>query len=111
LAEPYTVKAIETIASAPGVLVREFTLAPGEEAPWHRHSEVSDRTYGLEGEVIVERRSPDERRVLTPGDACDVAPGVLHRVVNETAAQARYLLVQRGGAYDFKTEPAAPGEA
>jgi mannose-6-phosphate isomerase-like protein (cupin superfamily) len=31
--------------------VREYTLDPGEAISWHRHTQVSDYYYGLEGMV------------------------------------------------------------
>ena len=42
--QPYKVRAIHVVAKGADVLVREYTLDPGEAIPWHRHSEVSDET-------------------------------------------------------------------
>jgi quercetin dioxygenase-like cupin family protein len=99
----YEVRAIDVVASAPGVLVREFTFAPGEATPWHRHSQVSDRCYGLAGEIVLERRA-GAPQPIGPGDRCDVAPGEIHRLINRGEAEARLLLVQSGGRYDFIEE-------
>ncbi|HEX5380302.1 MAG TPA: cupin domain-containing protein [Phenylobacterium sp.] len=99
----YEIKAVETIAGGPGVLVREFTFAPGEATPWHRHSQMTDRCYGLSGRVTLERRDAPPVE-LQPGLAAETPTGVLHRLVNHGAADGRVLLVQTGGRYDFLAE-------
>jgi hypothetical protein len=57
--------------------------------------------FCLDGPVAVEYRNPDQRIELINGQYCDVAVKRLHRVVNLTTRQARYLLVQGVGRYDF----------
>lgn len=99
----YEIKEIRIVASAPGVLVREFVFAPGEATPWHSHTQVADRCYGLAGAVAVERRGEPPVE-LGPGGTCETAAGVVHRIANLTGAEARVLLVQFGGAYDFISE-------
>lgn len=96
----YEIKAVETIAGAPGVLVREFTFAPGEATPWHRHSQMTDRCYGLAGVVTLERRDGPSV-ALTPGLVAEVQAGAVHRLVNHGSEDGRILLVQTGGRYDF----------
>ena len=96
----YQIKAVTPVAGGPGVLVREFTFAPGEATPWHRHSEMTDRGYGLAGCVTLELRDGPAHD-LRPGDACEVPPGQVHRLVNHGAEDAKVLLVQSGGLYDF----------
>jgi quercetin dioxygenase-like cupin family protein len=103
MAPTYQIKAIRQIASGPGVLVREFTFAAGEATPWHRHSAMVDRCYGLAGEVTVEREDAPAT-TLAPGEVCETPTGVRHRLANATAAEARALLVQFGGRYDFLTD-------
>ena len=53
----YKVRHIHVVAKGADVLVREYTLDPGEAIPWHRHSEVSDNYYGLERTVLIETPS------------------------------------------------------
>ena len=48
-AQGCTVKAIEPVAIGSDVQARVFTLAPGEEIPWHFHSAVTDWYFVLEG--------------------------------------------------------------
>ena len=40
--QPYRVRDIHVVAKGADVLVREYTLDPGEAIPWHRHTQVSD---------------------------------------------------------------------
>ncbi len=96
----YEIKDTRVVASAPGVFVRELTFAPGESTPWHRHSEVSDRCYGLTGALTAERENAAPM-VLRPGESCEIAQGTRHRLVNASGGDARVLIVQSGGRYDF----------
>jgi quercetin dioxygenase-like cupin family protein len=96
----YEIRAIQVIASAPTVLVRELTFGPGEATPWHRHTHADDHCYGLDGEVRLERKDAPPV-TLGPGAARHTPAGLLHRIVNAGPAPARVLLVQSGGAYDF----------
>ena len=97
---PYAIKAVIPVAGGPGVLVREFTFAPGEATPWHRHTEMTDRAYGLAGLVTLEVRN-GASVALAPGDMAQVPAGEIHRLVNRGAEDGRVLLVQSGGRYDF----------
>ena len=99
---PYQIKAVTPVAGGPGLLVREFTFAPGEATPWHSHTEMTDRCYGLSGAVTLEVR--DGRAfALGPGQMAEVPVGAVHRLVNHAAEDGRILLVQSGGRYDFVT--------
>jgi quercetin dioxygenase-like cupin family protein len=89
------------IAQTPGLRVVEYVLQPGEMLPWHRHSEVTDRFFCLEGVIGVEFRTPARNLLLNPGESCSVAPGIVHRSGNAAAGVSRYLLVQGVGRYDF----------
>ncbi|MGD9868535.1 MAG: cupin domain-containing protein [Hyphomicrobiales bacterium] len=105
----YAVAAISEIARSGDLWVREFTVARDEEVPWHRHSEVQDRCYGLEGIVRVqaEDRSGAWELELQPGQSCVLPAGTRHRLTCARGDQARYLLVQVG-KYDFvKVAPPA----
>lgn len=104
-AAPYTVQSIRTIVAGSEVQVREFTVAPDEEIPWHYHTRVTDWCYCLEGIVRAETRRADAGAVsvqeLAPGESCRIDAGTVHRLTNGGAAACRYLLVQGGGSYDF----------
>ena len=99
--QPYKVRAIHVVAKGSDVLVREYTLDPGEVIPWHRHTEVSDYYYGLEGVVVVETRDPAARHELAAGKVATVTPPTVHQVSNPGRQPCRLLLVQGVGQHDF----------
>ena len=99
--QPYHVRDIHVVAKGSDVLVREYTLDPGEAIPWHRHTSVSDYYYGLEGTVLIETRDPAARHELRVGQKTQVAPPTVHHVSNPGRSPCRFLLVQGVGSYDF----------
>lgn len=99
--QPYKVRNIHVVAKSADVLVREYTLDPGETIPWHRHSAVSDYYYGLEGCVVIETREPAARHEVPAGGSATVTPPTVHQVSNRSSAPCRFLLVQGVGKYDF----------
>jgi quercetin dioxygenase-like cupin family protein len=99
--QPYKVRDIRVVAKGADVLVREYTLGPGEVIPWHRHTEVSDYYYGLEGFVVVETRDPGARHEVGVGKSTTVSPPTVHQVSNPGTQPCRFLLIQGVGKYDF----------
>lgn len=99
--EPYRVRSIRVVAKGVDVQVREYTLDPGEVIPWHRHSEVSDYYYGLEGVVVIETRDPQTRHEVGTGQVATVMPPTVHHVSNSGPKTCRFLLIQGVGKYDF----------
>ena len=99
--QPYKVRRIHVVAKGTDVLVREYTLDPGEAIPWHRHSEVCDYYYGLEGVVMIETRDPGARYEVGVGQSATVTPPTIHHVSNPGTRTCRFLLVQGVGKYDF----------
>ena len=97
----YIVKSIEPVAIGSDVQARIFTLAPGEEIPWHFHSSVSDSYFVLGGTLSIETRAPRDSRLLVVGERFTIAPKTAHLISNRTAADTRFLLIQGVGAYDF----------
>ncbi len=102
--QPYKVRDIHLVAKGADVLVREYTLDPGEAIPWHHHSEVVDTYYGLQGIVLVETRDPPARHELRIGQSANVLPPSPHHVSNPGRSPCRFLLVQGVGQYDFVRE-------
>jgi quercetin dioxygenase-like cupin family protein len=100
-AQPYKVREISVIAKGADVLVRRYTLDAGEAIPWHRHSEVSDHYFGLEGVAVVETRDPPARHQLGAGEEVKLLPPTPHHVFNPGPGPCRFLLVQGVGKYDF----------
>lgn len=90
----------QIIVQTADVRVAEFTLRPSEGQPWHRHSEVTDHFYCLEGLIEIEVRDA-QRQILRPGEKFSVTPGSVHRARNAHDGNSRYLLIQGVGKYDF----------
>jgi len=104
--QPYQVQKVSVVVAGADVQVREFTVACGEEVPWHYHSVVTDWCYCLEGKVKAEIAEPGgaariKTLTLAPGQSCRIEPGLMHRLTNGGDSLCRYLLVQGGGKYDF----------
>jgi quercetin dioxygenase-like cupin family protein len=97
----YSVKSVEPVAIGNDVQARVFTLAPGEEIPWHFHSAVTDWYFVLEGALSIETRAPADSRLLTVGERYHIPPKTAHLIANRSDADARFLLVQGVGVYDF----------
>lgn len=102
--QPYKVRNIHVVAKSDDMLVREYTLDPGDTIPWHRHSQVADYYYGLEGTVVIETRNPAARHELGTGQSASVTPGTVHQVSNSAKSPCRFLLIQGVGKYDFVRE-------
>lgn len=107
-ARGYTVKAIEPVAVGSDVQARIFTLAPGETIPWHFHNAVSDWYLVLEGVLSVETRAPRDARLVTVGGSYRIPAKTAHQIANRSESDARFLLVQGVGAYDFVKVGGAP---
>ena len=99
--QPYKVRHIHVVAKGDDVLVREYTLDPGEAIPWHHHTEVSDYYYGLEGVVTIETRKPAARHEVSAGKSATVSPPTEHHVSNQCGKPCRLWLIPGVGEYDF----------
>jgi quercetin dioxygenase-like cupin family protein len=97
----YVVKAIEPVAIGSDVQARVFTLAPGEEIPWHFHSATADWFFVIEGVLSIETRAPADLQTLGIGARYHVPPNTAHLVSNRSDADTRFVLVQGVGAQDF----------
>lgn len=101
-ARPYTVEERRTIAETDDLVVKVFTLAEGQEIPWHYHSQVTDTFFCLEGTLVVETRAPRARHRLALGESCAVPAKTAHRVTGEDGRRSRFLIVQGVGPYDYQ---------
>ena len=109
---PYQVQRVDLVVAGPGFQVREFTVAPGEEVPWHYHTAVTDWCYCLEGVVAAQTRDGADPAAVTtarlaPGQSCRIPAGTVHRLTSGGESLCRYLLVQAGSPYDFNAVPDA----
>jgi mannose-6-phosphate isomerase-like protein (cupin superfamily) len=86
----------------PDFRVTELELASGEAVGWHRHTEVDDTFYVVEGRVRISMRDPDETVLLDRGKSWGaVRHGRPHNVSNAGTSPAVVLLLQGFGSYDF----------
>lgn len=97
----YRVKNVEPVMTGSDVRARLFTLAPGDTIPWHYHRESSDHYFLLEGELTIMTREPDAVRTVGTGGHDRIEPGTAHQIVNRSAADCRFLLLQGVGASDW----------
>jgi quercetin dioxygenase-like cupin family protein len=76
-------------------------LDHGVATDWHFHTQVADFFVGLTGVVEVQKRDPEKKMQLLPGQYLQLDPKQVHRVTNIGEGKAEYLLVQGIGTYDF----------
>ncbi|HEX4326419.1 MAG TPA: cupin domain-containing protein [Burkholderiales bacterium] len=102
----YTVSSRKWLAEGSDVHVKEFTLAEGEEVPWHSHTQVFDIFYCIEGRLTIERvdvfsGARHDTLELAVGDSAKVEVGTAHRPFNPGPGRCRFVLIQGVGSYDF----------
>lgn len=98
------VRDIKRIYQLDGIQVSHIALDPGEEIPWHHHSEVSDTFFAARGPVTIETRNPTRSLQLETGQTFQAVVGQPHRVSNQTGSTIEFLLIQGVGRYDFIAE-------
>jgi mannose-6-phosphate isomerase-like protein (cupin superfamily) len=102
----YTVSSRKWVAKGTDVFVKEFTLGKDEEVPWHKHTNVFDIFYCIEGQLIIEHlgknggTKPDVI-TLNVGDSAKIDVGFPHRPFNAGPGVCRFLIIQGVGEYDF----------
>jgi quercetin dioxygenase-like cupin family protein len=99
----YTVKGVETVLETADVKARIFTLAPGDEIPWHHHSETTDHYFVLSGKLNIDTRTPEDHRTLAVGERYQIAAANPHMVSNRGPTDCQFLLLQGAGKYDWKS--------
>lgn len=72
-------------------LVDEAVLAPGDKAPPHRHANLTEVFYVLEGEIRL--RVGDQVRTVTAGTFAFSPVGTVHGFGNVGTTPARMLIV------------------
>lgn len=98
---PYVIDSAEVLAETPDLRMTVFTVGVGQEIPWHWHSNVADRFFGMEGVTVVEIRAPATRLELAPGQTGVVPPKRAHRITGKDGARCKFALLQGIGTYDF----------
>lgn len=102
----YLVSSRKIVAVGTDVHVKEFVLAAGEEIPWHRHTQMFDVFYCLDGRLEIDLVEPEQGRrmptlALNPSESAKVDAGTPHRPHNRGPGPCRFLLVQGIGTYDY----------
>lgn len=79
------------IVEADGLQVCRATFAPGKGHSFHKHPELEEIIYVLEGEIEqwVER----EKRLLKPGEIAHIPAGIVHATFNSSAKDAVILAI------------------
>ena len=97
----YEVADYEILAETPELRMVVLTLAPGQEVPWHWHSNVVDRFFCMQGPMVVETRAPREVVELNAGETCAVPAKQAHRVTGKDGGPCKFGVLQGIGVYDF----------
>ena len=100
----YKIEGREVVAKVKNLRASILTVGPGQCVPWHHHSEVTDTVFCIEGPMQVETRTPDETRILAPGDMTAIAQGQPHRVSGVGGDRCKFLIIQGVGDYDYVPE-------
>ena len=100
----YKIEGREIIAKVNNLRASILTLGSGQSVPWHHHNKVTDTVFCIEGPMQVETQSPDEKRILAPGDITAIAPGQPHRVSGVGGDRCKFLIIQGVGDYDYVPE-------
>jgi mannose-6-phosphate isomerase-like protein (cupin superfamily) len=96
----------ETVFERPDMQVKYAVLRPGEEVPWHLHSNVRDTFYVISGRMVLRVADPEETMELSPGDIYTVRVGRPHWVGNAGDTDMEWILLQGMGVVDLKPLPA-----
>ncbi len=79
------------LADQPGLSVIEERMPPGASEVRHHHEKARQYCRIREGEAVLELAG--ERHLLRKDEGLEIPPGVSHRIVNESAADVRFLVI------------------
>ena len=89
-------------AERPGFRITELRMTPTQQVPWHRHSNIEDTFYVLDGRLRISLREPDDQVDLEPGQSFGpVSAGRPHLVTNRGDTPVTFFVLQGVGAYDY----------
>ena len=97
----YETKERFTVAEAPGLRVRQLSLAAGQCVPWHYHNNITDRFICMKGPMWVKTRDPETMTVLEPGETVAIPPGQPHYASGVDNSACQFLVIQGVGTYDY----------
>jgi mannose-6-phosphate isomerase-like protein (cupin superfamily) len=97
---------VQRYAERPGFRITELRMSPTQQVAWHRHTNVQDTFFVIEGRVRVTLREPDDQIDLAQGESWGpVGAGRPHRVTNPGDDEATFLVLQGIGEFDFVNLP------
>jgi quercetin dioxygenase-like cupin family protein len=97
----YKAEARFTLAEAPGLRVRQLSLAAGQCVPWHYHSKITDTFFCMKGPMCVKTRDPDAEFILEAGETIAIPPGRPHYAAGYEHQACQFMIVQGVGTYDY----------
>ncbi|MGI9336044.1 MAG: cupin domain-containing protein [Gammaproteobacteria bacterium] len=97
----YELESRELVAQSDGLRVQVLTLGPGHCVPWHKHTNITDSFFCLDGPMVIETRGPDTSVELEAGDRASVPAGQPHFVSPKEGGRCKFAIVQGVGEYDF----------
>jgi quercetin dioxygenase-like cupin family protein len=95
------VERLKHYAARPTFRISEITIKSKQKIPWHRHSNIQDTFYVVEGHVRIFLRDPKEEVNLAPGETYSVKAKRPHLVTNGGQSSATFVILQGIGEYDF----------
>ncbi|MBK1883418.1 cupin domain-containing protein [Luteolibacter pohnpeiensis] len=79
------------VADAKGLQICRAVLPPGEGHNFHRHPELEEVIYVLQGKV--EQWVEQEKQVLNPGEVAHIPADVVHATFNDSDEDAVILAI------------------
>ena len=98
----YKVEKREIVAQVSNLRMLILTLAPGQEVPWHFHSEVTDTFFCMDGPMVIHTKEPAEQTQLIAGQSHAIPAGKAHRVTGLEGGRCKFAILQGIGKYDFR---------
>ena len=84
----------QVLADEPSHKVKRIVVYPGKRLSLQRHRRRAEHWYVIEGEALV---TLDGKQIhLKKGEAIDIPPGTIHRVLNPGTANLAFIEVQTG---------------
>lgn len=84
----------ETVSEVAGNKVKRIRVHPGQQLSLQKHAQRAEHWVVVQGTARI---TLDDRQFdLTPGQACDIAVGQVHRLANLTDAPVEIVEVQFG---------------
>ncbi|MCH9699190.1 MAG: cupin domain-containing protein [Gammaproteobacteria bacterium] len=77
-------------------------MIPDSIGEKHYHSFVSEYCVCLKGQLRI-KLDKETIHSLNSGDTINIPARIPHQLINPGKQICRYMVIQSGGAYDFKT--------